>query len=154
MLVVRRAGDDAAVAGQDVHRDDRVVHEAVPKRRRLDADAGDRAAERDRLELRHDGRHRAGGERRVGQVDERRHALGFDDARARVDADDVVEVAEIDARPRTRRAVAKEIRRRLGESDGSLARASRRRDVGQQPRRLRGVRRHDAGGCRNERLIG
>ncbi len=154
VLVVRRARDDAAIAGQDVHGDDRIVHEAVPKRRCLDADAGYRAAKRDRLQLGHDGRHRACGERGVGKIDERRHALGFDKARLRVDANDLVEVAEIDAGSRSRRPVAKEIRCRLGESNGSLAQASRRRKLLQQPRRLRRIRRHGARGCRNARLIG
>ena len=121
VLVVGRAGDDPAVAGQHVERDDRVVDETAPERRRLDAHAGDRAAQRNRLQLRHHGRHRPLRERRVDEVDVADHALGLDGARRRVDRDDLIEMGEIDRVPAPRRAVAKQVRRRLGDADAGRA---------------------------------
>ena len=52
MLVVRSGGDDLAGAGEHVQFDDVVEDQTAAKRRRLDAAAGGRAADRDRLELR------------------------------------------------------------------------------------------------------
>ena len=65
---VRRRGDDLAGAGEHVHLEHRLVRQAVAERRRLDAQPGDRAAEGDRLELRHDQRAsaRAAASRRPG----------------------------------------------------------------------------------------
>mgnify|MGYP007089178104 CR=1 FL=1 len=45
-------GDDVTAAGEHVDLDDRFVRQAVAERRRLDAEPGDRAAERDGLQLR------------------------------------------------------------------------------------------------------
>ena len=131
MLVVGRAAQDAVVAGEHVHLDDGVVHQPEPERRSLDADARHRAAQGDRLELRDDARHRAFGERRVRQVEERGHAFGFDDARLAVDVEHAVEVLEIDPRLRLGRAVAEEVRRRLGEAESHARR--RRGKLGLQP---------------------
>ena len=94
----RRAVERAAIAGQHVHGRDRLVHEAVTKRRGFDADSRHRAAEGDGLELRHDRRHRPLRERRIGKIDECRHALRVDDAVA--DRDDAVEVRQVDAAAR------------------------------------------------------
>ena len=130
MLVLRGAGQNAAVAGEHVHLDDGVVHEPILERRCLDAHAGMRAAERDRLELRHHARHGAMRERGVGQVDKCGHALGLDDARRRVDAQHLVEVLQIDARPLPWGAIAKEIGRFLRQPDAARRRVGQ---LGQQP---------------------
>ena len=56
-----------------------------------------RAAERDRLQLRHHRRHRArarASRRRASTYGD--HAFGLDDAGGRIDADDLVEMREID----------------------------------------------------------
>ncbi len=154
MLVVRRASDDAAVAGQDVHRDDRVVHEAVAEGRGLDPNAGDGAAQRDRLELRDDGGHRSDGERGVGEVDEGRHSLRLDEVGFGIDADDLVEMSEIDGRRTPARAVAKQVRRLLRQPDGGVPRRARRRETVREARRLLGVGGHGPGWYRKARLIG
>ena len=145
MLVVGGAGDDAPVAREHVHRDDRVVDEPVAKRRRLDADARDGAAERNRLQLRHDRGHRAGRERGIGEVDERGHALGLDPLRLGIHAQHAVEMREIDARRTPACAIAEEIGRPLGEPDGRAARIAGRGERGRQSRRLLGVPGHEAG---------
>ena len=49
VLAVRARGDDVAGAGEDVDLEHRLVRQPGAERRRLDAEAGDRAAERDRL---------------------------------------------------------------------------------------------------------
>jgi hypothetical protein len=99
----------------------------------------------DRLELRHDGGHRAFAQRGVREVDERRHAFGFDEVRRGIHGDDRVEVAQVDARP-ARAAVAKEVRGRLGEADAVAA--GRRREPLAQPGDLVRVRGHrDARGA-------
>jgi hypothetical protein len=121
VLVVGRADDDATVACQHVQRNDGIVDEALAERRRLDAHAGDRAAQRDRFQLRHHGRHCALRQRRVDQVGVADHALGLDDAGRRIDPDHLVEMGEVDRVPASRRAVAKEIRRRLRNPDARPA---------------------------------
>ena len=68
VLVVGGGADDAAVAGQDLHLDDRLVRHPVAQRSGLDAQPGDRPAEGDRLELRDHQRHQPVPQRRVAQV--------------------------------------------------------------------------------------
>ena len=53
-VLVGRRGDHLPGAGEDVHLQHRLVRQPVAERRRLDAEAGDRAAEGDGLQLRHD----------------------------------------------------------------------------------------------------
>ncbi len=119
MLVVRAAGDDAAVAEQDIELERGVVHQAVAVRGRFDADAGERAAERDGLQLRHHRGHDAVHEAFAHQVLVRDHALGVDPARA--DAQHLVELAHVEPAPRAARAVAEKIGGFLGEPDGPAA---------------------------------
>jgi hypothetical protein len=145
MLVVARAGDDASIAGENIHRDNGVVHEAVAKRRRLDPDTRDGSAERDGLELRHDRGHRAGLERRVGKVDERRHALGLDQMRFDIHVQHAVEMREVDARRTPTRAIAEEVGRVLREPDRGAPRSAGPGERSRQPRRLLGVAGHEAG---------
>ena len=85
VLVVGAGGDDLAPGQQHLELEQRVVHEAVAERGRLDAHAGGRAADRDRLQLRHDGGHRAGGERRVDERLVGREPLDVDPAERGVD---------------------------------------------------------------------
>jgi hypothetical protein len=78
-------------------------------RRGLDADARDRAAEGNGLQLRHHCGHHAlpqasRGERLVGD-----HALGLDPARLRIDAQDVVKGADVEATPGSAGAIAEEV---------------------------------------------
>ena len=68
VLVVVGGDDDAAVAGQDLQLGDGLVRHAVAQRGGLDAEAGDRAAEGDRLELGHHQRHQLVRERGVAEV--------------------------------------------------------------------------------------
>src|SRR5207302_11431514 len=59
MLVVWSAVEHTSIARQDLELVERFVHEAELERRRLDTDAGCRAAERDRLELGNDRRQKS-----------------------------------------------------------------------------------------------
>ncbi len=152
VLVVRRAADDLPVGSQHLERMHRIVDESMPERRRLDSDAGDGAAEGDRLELRHDRRHGALRERRVGESLVGNHSLGLDDAGTGVDPDDVGEAREVDPGRAPRRAIAKEVRCPLREA--RRGRATGSRELGAQPHRLVGVPRHARGRYRNARLIG
>ena len=52
VLALGPGRDDLAGAGEDVHLEDRLVGQAAAERRRLDPEPGDRAPERDGLELR------------------------------------------------------------------------------------------------------
>ena len=76
-------------AGEDVHLEHRLVRQSIAERRRLDAEAGDGAAERDGLELRH---HEGGepvGQRRGDEVLVGAHAGHISRARLGIDRDDV-----------------------------------------------------------------
>ena len=89
----------------------------VPERRRLDADTGDRAAERDRLQLRDHGRHRAAAQRGVDQRLVGDHPFGLDDARRRDRRGSRRRTArDRSLGRRCGRAVAEQVRRRLGET--------------------------------------
>jgi hypothetical protein len=151
MLVVGGAADDASVARQHVQLDGGVVHEAVAERRRLDAHARDRAAGRDRLELRHHGRDVAVRERGVGERLVRHHAFRLDERSSRVDAQHLVEAGNVDARSTPRGAIAEQVRRALGQPDRHDTRASGLVHRGREPSQLRHVPRH---AYRNDRLIG
>jgi hypothetical protein len=96
VLVVRTRGDDLGRAGEHVHLDHRLVRAAVAVRRRLDAQPGHRAAERDRLELRDDERHEPMTQRRVDEVLVRRHPEHVGGARLRVHRQDAVEAGRVE----------------------------------------------------------
>jgi len=96
MFVIRGAGDDAAVAEQDVGLDQPVVHEAMTEAGGLDADADDGAGNGNMLEFgRHRGqetlRQRVGNELFVGY-----QTLGFDRGRLGVEVEHVVELGQRD----------------------------------------------------------
>jgi len=119
MLVVGGAGDDAAVAEQDFDLEHAVVHQAVAMRGRLDADAGDRAAEGDGLQLRHHRRHHAVREafryqRLVGDHTFGRH-MAF------LDQENFIEVANVEPAARRAGAVAEQIRGVLRQPDRAAA---------------------------------
>ena len=114
VLAVRRRGDDVAVGEQHVHRAHRLVRQAVPERRGLDAQPGDRAAERDRLELRDDERHDAAGQRGCGERLVGGHALDLGGAGGEVDVDDAGERGGVEPL-RLPFAEAEEVRRLLAQ---------------------------------------
>ena len=153
MLVVRPAGDDAPVAGQDLQRGDRIVDEPLAERRRLDADSSHRTAQRDRLQLRDHGWHDPVREGGIGKRDVGDYSLRLDDARLGVDPDHLIEMREIDPRRLLRRPVAKQVRRRLVEAEAGAA-ARHRGQLLLQAGSLVGVGGHPGGRYRKARLIG
>ena len=116
-MLARRAGHKAAVAGEDLHLFDGLVHEAESERRRFDADAAYRAANGDGLELGHYGGQQAVRQRAVGEGLVRGHALDVGGQAVAVDAQDVMEIAHIDTAFITLIAMAEEVRRRFGKAD-------------------------------------
>ena len=82
--------------------------------RGLDAHAGHGAPERDGLQLRNDGGHRAAREAGVGERLVGHHAFGVDHARALVDAEHVIERARVEAAAAARR-IAEEVRSPFAE---------------------------------------
>ena len=67
-MLVGRRGEHLAGAGQDVHLQHRLVRQTVAERGGLDAEPGDRPAERDRLQLRHHQRRQPVGQRGGDEV--------------------------------------------------------------------------------------
>ena len=122
-----RGGDHLAGAGEDVHLQHRLVRQPVAERRRLDAEAGDRAAEGDGLQLRHDQRRQPEGQRRGDEVLVGAHAGDVGRARLGVDRDDVRQPGGVEARGVRLRARPEQIRGALGEPhrrrrrDGAIA---------------------------------
>jgi len=91
--------DDLAIAGQHLQLEHRLVGEAVAKGRGLDAQAGDRATERDRLQLRDDERHEAVLERHVDQLLVRRHRLHVRRACVRVERQHPLKTPDVQPAP-------------------------------------------------------
>jgi hypothetical protein len=60
-------------------------------------------------------------QRGLYQVGVRRHRFAFDDTRRAVHRDDLVETRKVDSRPRSRRAIAKEVGGVFGEADRVVA---------------------------------
>jgi hypothetical protein len=106
MLVRRRADHDVAIGQQHLQLLDCVVNQAVLERRSLDAEAGDGATDRDRLQLRDGARQQALGQHRHRQRAVAGHALDVDDPGGAVDVEHAVEGADIDLARRLGRAVA------------------------------------------------
>ena len=102
----------------------------MSERGRLDAYTCIRAAQRDRFELRHDLGHRAVRECRIGEVDEGRHSLGFDQTGCRIDTQNLVEMLEIDSLAFARGAIPKEVRSFLCQPEADARRGGQ---LGQQP---------------------
>ncbi len=119
--------DHAAVAGEDLHLGHRLVRHSAAQRAGLDAQAGDRAAERDRLQLRHDQRHQAVPQGGVGEVLVGRHAADDRRARRRVDAQHAPERRHVEAGRGAAAAEPEQVRRPLGQPDRA---AGRNRRVG------------------------
>ena len=153
VLVVARADDDAAVAGQHFQRDGRVVHQSVPERGRLDPDAGHRAADGDRLQLRHDAGHRPMRERRRRRARRRSSSLRLSTVcGGGVESDDAIEMLEVDSRRRAPGAVAKQVRRRFGETDPRRRAAGPRRFPPASARSFRRRRPRDGIRCVRPRV--
>ena len=102
VLAVRRRRDHLAGAGEDLHLPHRLVRQAVPERRRLDAQPGHRAAQGDGLELRDDQGHQAVRERRVDQVLIGRHARDVRGPGDRVHGDHAGQAGGVEGRGRAR----------------------------------------------------
>ena len=115
VLVAGRGGHDPAVAGQHVELEDGLVRAAVAPRRALDAEPGDRAAERDRAQLRHAERHEAVRQRRRDEVLVRRHAEHVGRPRLGVDLEHAAERRDVEPGGRRGRAGAEQVRGALGQ---------------------------------------
>ena len=96
VLVVVGGDDNAAVAGEDLHLGDGLVRHAVAQRGGLDAQAGDRAAEGDRLELRYHHRHQLVREGRVAEILVGGHAADAGRPGDRIDAQHVAERGDVE----------------------------------------------------------
>ena len=128
-LVAGTSGDHLAGAGEDVHLDDRLVRQPAAEAGRLDAEAGDRAAEGDGAQLRDDEGHQSVGQRGVDEVLVGRHAADVGRACLGVDGDHAVEPADVEAGCVRRLARTEEVGRLLGQphrltcGDGGIRRA-------------------------------
>ena len=114
----RARGDHLAGAGEDVHLQHRLVGQPVAERGRLDAQAGDRAAEGDRPQLRHDQRDQPVPQGRVDQVLVGAHPLDVGGAPGRVDGDDAVEPGDVESGAVVRGARTEEVRGPLASRTG------------------------------------
>ena len=152
VLVPLGGGDHPAVAGEDLHLGHRLVRQAVAQRGGLDAQPGDRAAERDRLQLGHDQRHQAVLQGGVGQVLVGRHAA--DDRRAgrRVHAQHAPERGHVQAGRRAAVPEPEQVRRALGQAD-RLARRDRRVGAPQLGHRRLVARVRESARCRGRARI-
>ena len=88
-VLAGRCGDHLARSGEDVELQHGLVRHPVAERRRLDAEPGDRAAERDGLQLRHDEGRQPVRQRRGDEVLVGAHAGDVGRARLGVHRDDV-----------------------------------------------------------------
>jgi hypothetical protein len=116
VLAVGRGRHDLSATGEHVHLQDRLVRQAAAERRRLDAETGDGATERDGAELRHDLRDVAEGQQLVDERLVRAHALDVGRGRSigrYVDGDDAVEPVDIEARRVSGPAWTEEVGRAL-----------------------------------------
>ena len=86
------------------------MHESMTKRGGLDADAGDRASDRDGLQLRYDGRHDAVLQGCLDQFIERDQPLDIDPAIALVHFDHMIECARVETIPGPLHLISKQIR--------------------------------------------
>ena len=135
VLVVLGGDEHAAVAGEELHLGHRLMRQPVPDRGRLDAQAGNRPAQGNRLELRHDQRHQAVRQRGVAQVLIRCHPAHDGRPGRGVHVDNPGESRHVQADTLAlpcRVAEPEEVRRRLRQPDRD---AGRHRGVGvAQPR--------------------
>ncbi len=121
----RRALDDAALAGEDLHFLHRLVHQPVTERRRFDPQAAHRAADRDGLELRHHRRQQAVAQRFLDERGVRRHPLDIGDPALGIDAQHMVERAGVQPVPGSSLAAAEQIGGRLPQPDRDAPRRRR-----------------------------
>ncbi len=96
MLVVGRRRNDIAVRKQYLERQHRFMWQAAAKRARLDPDPGDGTADRDRLQLGHDERHRALRETGIRQRLVSGHAFDLDRLGLGVNGQDIGQRAHIE----------------------------------------------------------
>ncbi len=124
VFVVWRAGNDFAGGQQHVELEHRVVHQAVPERCGLDADAGHRPADGDGLQLRHHRRHHPQRQRRCHERLVGRQPLDVDPALARAHFDDMAEVAQVQALLGWLGPVAKQVRTALVQAQRACSAGS------------------------------
>ena len=136
VLVLRR-GQHVACAGEDVHLQHGLVGQAVAKRRRLDAEPGDRPAERDGLQLRHHHGRQPVGQGGRDEVLVGAHARHVGGPRAGVDGDDVGQPRRVKALALGPGPGAEQVRRGFGEPDGGVRR--NRAIAGEKPLNASGV---------------
>ncbi len=127
MLVVVGGDDHAAVAGEDLQCGDGLVWHAVAQRGGFDAEASDRAAEGDRLELRHNQRHKLVRERGVAEVLVGGHAPDAGCPGHRIDAQHVAERGDVELGRCARCGIAKpeQVGRALGQPNRRIGRQGR-----------------------------
>jgi hypothetical protein len=143
LLVVRRTDDKLAVRQQHFDLQQRVVHEPVPERRRLDADARGRAPDRDRLQLRHHGRHAPLQQGRRDEILVRRAAFGVHPAGVGIVPQYVMQRSQVDPVARRGPAIAKQVRGRLRQRERAGRRLFQlRRRLGHAQRMRRQVMVH------------
>ena len=106
-----------AGTGEHVGLEDRLVGQPVAERRGLDPETDHGAAEGDRLELGDDQWREAMSQRRVEQVLVRGHAADVGRARLDVDAQDMVQPADVEPGSGGRGARAEQVGRPLGQPD-------------------------------------
>jgi hypothetical protein len=90
-----RAEDNPAVTQEHVGVNQAVVNESIPETGRFDADAANRAADRDVFQLGGHRRNEPVGQRRIDDRLERRESLDVERARERIDGNHPVEVAQV-----------------------------------------------------------
>ena len=118
VFVVGRAQHDPAVAGEDIHVENRFMDQAVAERACLDPHAGGGATEGDRFQLRYDHRHTALLQCRRGEDIIGDRAFRLDPTGCGIDAEDVIEGPNVERSPRMIGAVAEQIGARFRKSNG------------------------------------
>ena len=96
MLVLGRTREDLALRGDHLVGRAGVVEAAVHERHRFDRAAGDRTADRDRLQLGDHDRDETVGQGRLDEIDERHSRLGDTDPADRIDLEDLREIRDVD----------------------------------------------------------
>ncbi len=117
VLVVGPSDHGPSIPHEHLHLEHRLMRQPVAERRGLDAQPGHGAAERDRLELRHDERHQPVRQRGIDEALVRRHPLYVGGPGGGIDGQDAIELAYVQAGGGGTRPRPEEVRGLLGEPD-------------------------------------
>lgn len=117
VFIVFGGDDDRAVRQEDVYFQDRFVHKAISERGGLDTHSSQGSADGDRLELGNDGRHQLERQRVTNQVLVRRHTFDFGNTLVRINANHLIEMAQIQLMPRLWDSLPEQIGGRLFEGE-------------------------------------